>query len=81
MLAIQSHCHNGNIQLSQEGIPADSAVIVLFLNSQTAANDTPANNMLVGMSAEQRGALLMQSQTSFARSVLLDPAEDCWDNI
>lgn len=81
MLAIQSHCHNGSIQLSQEGIPADSAVIVLFLNSQTAANDTPANKMLVSMSAEQRGALLMQSQTGFARSVLLDPAEDCWDNI
>jgi hypothetical protein len=84
MLAIQSHCHNGNIQLEQEGIPADADVIVLFLNNQVAANDPTANpltanHVLQGLSAEQHAALVMQSQTGFAQSVLLDPAEDCWD--
>ncbi|MDI9333927.1 MAG: hypothetical protein QM533_06085 [Cytophagales bacterium] len=86
MLAIQSHCHNGNIQLAQEGIPADADVIVLFLSNQVAASHptaTPstANNFLQGLSPEQRAALVMQSQTGFAQAVLLDPAEDCWDTI
>jgi len=73
MLAIQTHCHNGKIQLEQEGIPADSDVIVLFLNT--------ANKAVSGLSTEQRAALMMQSQTGFAQSVLLDPAEDCWDTL
>ena len=81
MLAIQSHCHRGNIQLVQEGIPVDADVIVLFLNTPIASNDPASNSVLSGLNAEQRGALIMQSQTGFAQSVLLDPAEDCWDNV
>ncbi len=86
MLAIQSHCHNGNIQIAQAGIPADADVIVLFLNNQVANNDPPANSRMAssalqGLSVEQRAAHVLQSQTGFAQSVLLDPAEDYWDTI
>ena len=73
MLAIQAHYHNGHIQIATEGLPRDSKVVVVFLS--TDAKDAPGN-----LSPEQQAALLLQSQSSFAQTVLLNPVEDCWNN-
>ena len=70
MLAIQAHYHDGHIQIPTEGLPRDSKVVVVFL-----APDTPSN-----LNSEQQAALALQSQSSFAQTVLLHPAEDCWNN-
>lgn len=73
MLAIQAHYHDGHIQIATEGLPRDSKVVVVFLAPD--ANDAPSN-----LNAEQQAALSLQSQSSFAQIVLLNPAEDCWNN-
>ena len=73
MLAIQAHYHDGHIQIATEGLPRDSKVVVVFL--LTDAKDAPSN-----LSPEQQAALSLQSQSSFAQTVLLNPAEDCWNN-
>ena len=70
MLAIQAHYHDGHIQIATEGLPRDSKVVVVFL-----ASDAPSN-----LNSEQQAALVLQSQSSFAQTVLLNPAEDCWNN-
>ena len=73
MLAIQAHYHDGHIQIATEGLPRDSKVVVLFLTPDAA--DTSSN-----LSVDQQAALALQSQSSFAQTVLLNPAEDCWNN-
>ena len=73
MLAIQAHYHDGHIQIATEGLPRDSKVVVVFLTPD--ANDASSN-----LNAEQQAALSLQSQSSFAQTVLLNPAEDCWNN-
>ena len=71
MLAIQAHCHAGHIQIASEGIPLDANVVVLFL-------PTDASN--TALSPDQQVALALQSQSNFAQTILLNPAEDCWNN-
>ena len=79
MLAIQAHYHDGHIQIATKGLPRDSKVVVLFLAPD--ANDAnDVNNAFSNSNAEQQAALSLQSQTSFAQTVLLNPAEDCWNN-
>ena len=73
MKAIQAHYHDGHIQIATEGLPRDSKVVVVFLS--TDAKDAPGN-----LSTEQQAALSLQSQSSFAQTVLLNPVEDCWNN-
>jgi hypothetical protein len=73
MLAIQANYHEGHIQIATEGLPRDAKVVVVFLDAE-AANASSA------MSADQQAALHLQSQSSFAQTVLLNPAEDCWNN-
>jgi len=73
MLAIQAHYHNGHIQIATEGLPRDSKVVVVFLSAD--AKDAPNN-----LNPEQQAALSLQSQSSFAQTVLLNPAEDCWND-
>lgn len=73
MLAIQAHYHDGHIQIATEGLPRDSKVVVVFLAPD--AKDAPSN-----LNPEQQAALSLQSQSSFAQTVLLNPAEDCWNN-
>lgn len=72
MLAIKAHCHAGHIQIPTEGIPLDAQVVVLFLGS----DDT--NQQLT---EEQHAAAVLQSQSGFAQTVLLNPAEDCWNDV
>ncbi len=74
MLAIQAHYYDGHIQIAPEGLPHDSKVVVVFLAPD--ANEAPSN-----VNVEQQAALLLQSQSSFAQTVLLNPAEDCWNNV
>ena len=33
------------------------------------------------LSAEQKAALLLQSQSGFAQTTLMSPAEDCWNSV
>lgn len=73
MLAIQAHYHDGHIQIATEGLPRDAKVVVLFLTPDAA--DASSN-----LSVDQQAALALQSQSSFAQTVLLNPAEDCWNN-
>ena len=73
MLTIQAHYHDGHIQISTEGLPRDAKVVVDFLAAD--AKDAPSN-----LNAEQQAALSLQSQCSFAQTVLINPAEDCWNN-
>jgi len=75
MLAIPAHCHEGRIQLPAVGLPRDAKVVVLFLDSE------PPGASITQLSSEQQAALLLQSQSNFAQSVLLHPAEDCWNNV
>jgi hypothetical protein len=72
MLAIKAHCHAGHIQLPTDGIPHDSNVVVVFLTPEDHA---------AGLSQEQQSAAIMQSQSGFAQTVLLNPAEDCWNDV
>ena len=72
MLAIKAHCHAGHIQVPTEGIPLDSNVVVLFLTP----DDNPRD-----LTEEQHAAAIMQSQSGFAQNVLLNPAEDCWNDL
>jgi len=72
MLAIQAHCQAGHIHLDPSGIPADARVVVVFL--PTEASNT-------SLSIEQQAALALQSQSNFAQTVLLNPAEDCWNDV
>ncbi len=73
MLAIQAQYHDGHIQIPTEGLPRDAKVVVVFLTPD--ASNQPRN-----MTEEQQAALILQSQSSFAKNVLLNPAEDCWNN-
>ena len=73
MLAIQAEYHDGHIQIPTEGLPRDAKVVVVFLTPD--AINAPGN-----MTAEQQAALSLQSQSNFAQNVLLNPAEDCWNN-
>ncbi len=73
MLAIQANYHEGHIQIATEGLPRDARVVVVFL-------DTEAANATNSLSPDQQAALHLQSQSSFAQNVLLNPAEDCWNN-
>lgn len=72
MLAIKAHCHAGHIQIPPEGIPLDSKVVVLFLGPEDDSEQ---------LTQEQHAAATMQSQSGFAQSVLLNPAEDCWNDV
>lgn len=74
MLAIQANCHEGHIQLPPQGLPRDAKVVVLFLDPE--ATDTSS-----ALSPDQLAALHLQSQTGFAQNILLNPAEDCWNNV
>ena len=73
MLAIQAHYHDGRIQIATEGLPRDSKVVVVFLSADE--QNTPNN-----LNLEQQAALSLQSQSSFAQTVLLNPAADCWND-
>jgi hypothetical protein len=73
MLAIQAHYHDGHIQIATEGLPRDSKVVVLFLTPDAANTSSELNT-------DQQAAMYLQSQSGFAKTVLLDPAEDCWNN-
>ncbi len=73
MLAIQANYHEGHIQIATEGLPRDAKVVVVFLDAEAA-------NAPTGLSPDQQAALHLQSQSSFAQTVLLNPAEDCWNN-
>jgi len=73
MLAIQANYHEGHIQIATEGLPREAKVVVLFLDSDAA-------NAAAGLNPDQQAALCLQSQSSFAQTVLLNPAEDCWNN-
>jgi hypothetical protein len=75
MLAIHAHYHDGYIHLAQEDLPRDAKVVVVFLDTDGVVNT--ANSL----SAEQHAALHVQSQSQFAQTVLLNPAEDCWNNV
>lgn len=67
MLAIQAHCHAGHIQLTNDNLPQDAEVVVYFLPKD--------------LSAEQHASWIMQSQNGFATTELLNPAEDCWNDV
>ncbi|MDP3192337.1 hypothetical protein [Rhodoferax sp.] len=73
MLAIQANYHEGHIQIATEGLPRDAKVVVVFLDAEAA-------NVSTSLSPDQQAALHLQSQSSFAQTVLLNPAEDCWNN-
>jgi hypothetical protein len=73
MLAIHANYHQGHIQIAAEGLPRDAKVVVLFL-------DPEAPNTVTSLSPDHQAALHLQSQSSFAQTVLLNPAEDCWNN-
>jgi uncharacterized lipoprotein YbaY len=73
MLAIQAQYHEGHIHIATEGLPREAKVVVVFLDAEVA-------NAPKGLSPDQQAALHMQSQSSFAQTVLLNPAEDCWNN-
>ena len=73
MLAIQANYHEGHIQIATEGLPRDAKVVVVILDAEAA-------NASNGLSPDQQAALHLQSQSSFAQTVLLNPAEDCWNN-
>lgn len=79
MLAIQAHCHHGHIQLPPTGLPQNAKVVVVFLDAETT--DTTAPTGATGLSPEQQAALALQSQSNFAQTVLLNPAEDCWNHV
>lgn len=74
MLAIQANYHEGHIQLPTQGLPRDAKVVVVFLEPE-------ATNNAQAMNPDQLAALRLQSQTGFAQDVLLNPAEDCWNDV
>ncbi len=86
MLAIQAHCHEGRIQLdqlAQLGIPRDAEVVVVFLPKGTSLPTNSAaalSTVAASLSPEQRAAWHMQSQSGFAQTDLLNPAEDVWNH-
>lgn len=86
MLAIQAHCHEGHIQLdqlAQLGIPRDAEVVVVFLPKGTSLPTNSAaalSTVAASLSPEQRAAWHMQSQSGFAQTDLLNPAEDVWNH-
>ena len=57
MLAIQAHCHAGNIQTPKVGIPMNAKVVVIFLST---------NESQVNITAEQRAVFAMQSHSNKA---------------
>ena len=79
MLAIQAQYHDGHIQIPTEGLPRDAKVVVVFLEAESA-NTPNTPNTHKGLNPDQQAALHLQSQSSFAQTVLLNPAEDCWNN-
>jgi len=86
MLAIQAHCHEGHIQLDPQAhlnMPRDAEVVVIFLPKGTslpASSAAAASTVAASLSPEQRAAWLMQSQSGFAQTDLLNPAEDVWNH-
>jgi hypothetical protein len=72
MLAIEAQCRAGHIELPRVGTPRDGKVIVLFLD---------ADGTLSSLTEDQQAALKMQSESGFAKKVLMDPAEDCWNDV
>lgn len=73
MLAVQAHCHQGHIHLTDESLPRDAKVVVVFLDAEPA-------NAPNGLSPEQNAALHLQSQSCFAQTVLLNRIEECWND-
>ena len=74
MLAVPARCHDGHIHLNTEGLPRDAKVVVVFLDAEPANTSNELNS-------EQQAALRLQSQSQFAQTILLNPAEDCWNNV
>lgn len=74
MLAIQAQCLKGHIHLPQAGLPLDAKVVVVFLDADSATASS-------SLSPEQQAALQLQSHSNFAQNILLNPAEDCWNNV
>lgn len=74
MLVIQAKYQEGCIHIAQEGLPREAKVVVLFLDGDDVTS-------LGGLSPEQQAALRLQSQSAFAQNVLLNPAEDCWNDV
>jgi hypothetical protein len=60
--------------MAQAGLPRKARVVVVFLEGDPDDAAPPLN-------AEQQAAWRLQSQTSFANDVLLNPAEDCWNHV
>ena len=86
MLAIKAHWHDGHIQLDQQDqqdIPQDADVVVLFLpksTPQAASSATALSVLAASLSPDQRALWQMQSQSGFAQTDLLNPAEDVWNH-
>jgi len=74
MLAIQANYHEGHIQLPPQGLPRDAKVVVVFLEPEGTSTTQEMN-------PDQLAALRLQSKSGFAQHVLLNPAEDCWNNV
>lgn len=76
MLAIQASYHDGHIEIPTTGLPRDAKVVVVFLTPD--ASD--AQDSIGNLNEEQLAALKLQSHNSFSTNVLLNPAEDCWND-
>ena len=51
-----------------------------FFIEKSATYKKIQNNVKIAEFLLQQAALFLQSQSSFAQTVLLNPVEDCWNN-
>lgn len=76
--------HDSHAQLEpldQLKISPDAGAVILFLPKRTTplATAVSIRDLAANLSTEQHAAWHMQSQTGFAKTDLLQRAEDVWD--
>lgn len=80
MQAVKAHFRDGQVNLLEPILNVTEAdLFVIVLDSQTEIKNSA--NASFELDTESQNLLRLQSQSSFAQDILLDPAEEVWNSL
>jgi hypothetical protein len=80
MQAVKAHFRDGQVNLLEPILNVTEAdLFVIVLDSQTKTKNSAKPSF--ELDAESQNLLGLQSQSSFAQAILLDPAEEVWNSL
>jgi len=82
MQAVKAHFRDGQVNLLEPILNVTEAdLFVIVLDSQTKIKNSAKPSFELDADAESQSLLGLQSQSSLAQTILLDPAEEVWNSL